>query len=131
MNSLKSRSHGHKYFEYEFCTHTRKPSNQNVTPHKYSKQVDDFGVWKWNTYSKVLWTVWDMMEYSKSLFLHVNNVRLYLLCLRYLCLIAKWCSTHIVLCCLLCLASSCVPQCCQFLRIVNYWLLLRFSLTFI
>ena len=52
MNSLESRSHGHKYFEYEFCTPTqsktiqserhtpqiqRKPSNQNVTPHKYSK----------------------------------------------------------------------------------------------
>jgi hypothetical protein len=99
MNSLESRSHGHKYFEYEFCTPTwsktiqseriygvwrsdwmvfavfmgcdvlirwfslylwgvtfsldgfrciyevwlsdflldRKPSNQNVTPHKYSE----------------------------------------------------------------------------------------------
>jgi hypothetical protein len=77
MNSLESRSHGHKYFEYEFCTYLwgvtfwldgfrciygvwrsdlmvfsvfigcdvliecflmqRKPSNQNVTPHKYSE----------------------------------------------------------------------------------------------
>ena len=37
MNSLESQSHGHKYFEYEWCTPTPKPSNQYVTPHKYSK----------------------------------------------------------------------------------------------
>jgi hypothetical protein len=28
MNSLESRSHGHKYFEYEFCTPTRSKTIQ-------------------------------------------------------------------------------------------------------
>jgi hypothetical protein len=45
----------------------------------------------------------------------------------------QWCLTHIVLCFLFCLSSSCVlcPQCFQFLWNVHSWLPLRFSLTFI
>jgi hypothetical protein len=43
-----------------------------------------------------------------------------------------WCQTHIVLCFLFCLSSSCVlcTQFRQFLWIVHSWLHLRFSLTF-
>ena len=45
----------------------------------------------------------------------------------------QWRPTHIVVCFLFCLSSSCVlcTQCCQFLWIVHSWLFLRFSLTFL